>query len=140
VPQYDDMFLRDAIDDTGQVPYTGRTVCFSPDIIPYGQTNVTNPDAFFGGNYGQDLGQTVTPSSNNNIYVRVKNLGAGATSPRSGARRSSSRPPSAPRGPPRSPYRARRRGRSRRAAPHSSGTPRPRKWVGRTASSASSGP
>lgn len=83
MPQtYDDAYVRDALDDQGTIPYPGRTVCYSPDIIPYQSTVVSGPDAFFSGNYGSDVGKPILPATYNNIYVRTKNIG---TQPTSGA-------------------------------------------------------
>ena len=72
-----DVYLRDAVGDTGQVPSSGA-VGDSPDIIVRSQ-RVLDPDGSFGQNSGQadspNLGGNARPSQNNYIYVRMKNRG-----------------------------------------------------------------
>ncbi|HWZ16074.1 MAG TPA: hypothetical protein VNW95_12620 [Mucilaginibacter sp.] len=74
---YNDLFLRDNLGDTGSVPATGA-ISSSPDIIPYGQSPVTDPATFFTGNYGSDVGKDLVARAQNYIYMRAKNLAAGA--------------------------------------------------------------
>lgn len=70
--QYNDLYIRMNLADTGEVPrtVTGGT---SPDVIPYGSQSVTDPDAFFSQNYSQNVAMPLTIGSANNIYVRMKN-------------------------------------------------------------------
>ena len=79
MPVYNDIYVRDALDDVGNIPYTGRTACFSPDIIPQQQTQ--RPLAWFTSTWGQDSGLNINAGVNNYVYVRGKNL---STSPSSG--------------------------------------------------------
>jgi hypothetical protein len=76
---YNDLYMRDALDDTGAIPYIGRTACFSPDIIP-AQLNVISPSALIN-SYGTDPTNTnINTQQINNIYVRARNLASGPAS------------------------------------------------------------
>ena len=72
-PLYNDLFLRDNLDDGGSVPAAG-TLSSSPDIIPFGTAPVSDPATFFTNNYGNDVGQDLVANSQNYIYMRAKNL------------------------------------------------------------------
>jgi hypothetical protein len=72
--QYYDIFTRDALNDTGVIPYPMNMVCASPDIIPSGLVQVPNPGTYFTGNWNQDVGINVTQGATNFIYVRGQNL------------------------------------------------------------------
>lgn len=75
MPTYDDLYVRDAIDDTGAIPYTGRTAYGSPDIIP-AQSQVLTAQQLVQ-SYGSDPTNTnINTQQINNIYVRAKNLSA----------------------------------------------------------------
>lgn len=76
---YNDLFLRDNLNDQGSVPATG-TISTSPDIIPYGTSPVTDPTTFFTNNYSSDVGKDLIANAQNYIYMRAKNLAAGAES------------------------------------------------------------
>jgi hypothetical protein len=76
---YNDLFLRDNTSDTGSIP-ANPPVSTSPDIIPYGTSPVTDPTTFFTGNYGSDVGQDLIANAQNYLYMRAKNLAAGAES------------------------------------------------------------
>jgi hypothetical protein len=77
-----DVYLRDAIGDTGAVPSSGG-VSTSPDIICVALT-VPNANAAFGEGSGTEnvdtLGSRVEHGQDNFIYVRMRNRGAGAAS------------------------------------------------------------
>ncbi len=75
-----DVYLRDALGDTGAVPSTGN-VSVSPDVIVQG-TTVADPNASFGEGSGTEnndtLGTVVEHGQDNYIYVRMRNCGLGA--------------------------------------------------------------
>jgi hypothetical protein len=75
---YNDIYARDGLTDSGNIPYTGATACYSPDIIPQQQTQ--QPLAWFTSNWGSDPGLNINAGTNNYIYVRGKNLKSTATS------------------------------------------------------------
>lgn len=74
---YDDLFIRSNLGDTGTIPRSG-TQSRSPDVIPYGTDPVADPQAFFSGNYNQDVGKDLVANARNYLYLRAKNLAAGA--------------------------------------------------------------
>lgn len=76
---YDDLFFRPNLDSTGIVPQTG-SLTQSPDIIPYGIMPVLDPKATFGtdDSYKKDSGKNLEFGRPNVIYLRAKNLKAGA--------------------------------------------------------------
>lgn len=77
-PLYDDLFMRANLSDVGQVPGVGNA-CTSPDIIPYGSLPYGgDPNVFFTGNYGCDVGHNVLSGQQNYVYVRAKNLASTA--------------------------------------------------------------
>jgi hypothetical protein len=79
MPTYNDIFMRDGLDDSGQIPYTGRSASASPDIIPAQNQVITAASLI--ASYGSDpSGTNINTQQNNNIYVRAKNLGANAGS------------------------------------------------------------
>lgn len=74
--QWQDLYLRKALNDSGTVPYAGGTWTHSPDLIPYGTEAVGDPGKVFGGsNFGKDLGRPTVLGSQNYYYMRAKNLG-----------------------------------------------------------------
>lgn len=75
---YNDIYVRDALDDVGNIPYPGRTACYSPDIIPQQQTQ--QPLPWFTSTWAVDNGMNVIANVNNYVYVRGKNLKTSATS------------------------------------------------------------
>lgn len=79
MPTYNDIFVRDALDDTGNIPYSGRTAYFSPDIIPQQQTQQPAL-SWFTSTWTQDKGLNIITGINNYVYVRGKNLKTSATS------------------------------------------------------------
>jgi hypothetical protein len=73
--QYDDLYVRDNLRDTGIIPSTGENY-LSPDIIPYQEDALSWDTA--NSTYSQDIAKSVTGNRANNIYVRAKNLRATA--------------------------------------------------------------
>jgi hypothetical protein len=75
-----DIYLRDAVGDTGAIPSTGM-LSVSPDIICT-PAPVADANASFGEGSGTEnvvaLGSRVEHGQDNFIYVRMKNRGAGA--------------------------------------------------------------
>lgn len=75
--QYQDIFMRDFLGDTGQIPSTlSDVIYFSPDIIPYGPNPVPNYQSFFAGNYNGPLNyySDINVGAYNYIYTRGFNL------------------------------------------------------------------
>jgi hypothetical protein len=79
MPTYDDIYMRDGLDDSGQIPYAGRSASESPDIIP-AQNQVITAASLIASYGSQPSGTNINTQQNNNIYVRAKNLGASAGS------------------------------------------------------------
>lgn len=81
MPTYNDIMMRDALDDTGQQPYTGSYVWMSPDIIP--QQSPCPPaqvQTLFGQpTWTQNPGQGIENGQINYIYLRGQNLGTATT-------------------------------------------------------------
>lgn len=77
--QYQDILVRNSLTDQGIIPRTGA-MSHSPDIIPYGQEPVVDPQKFFSGNYDQDVGKDLVAGAQNYLYLRGKNLGTDASS------------------------------------------------------------
>jgi hypothetical protein len=77
--QYTDIYMRDDLADTGQVPNTERAFWTSPDIIPYG-TSIYSGDwqQFFASNWSQDVGKAIVAGTTNYLYVRGYNKFNGA--------------------------------------------------------------
>lgn len=75
-----DVYLRDAVGDTGAVPSTGA-LSVSPDVIVQ-PTAVADPNASFGEGSGTEnndtLGTSVEHGQDNFIYIRMRNRGMGA--------------------------------------------------------------
>lgn len=73
-----DVYLRDAVGDSGAVPNAGA-LSVSPDVIVRPQP-VTDPTASFGEGSGTEndptLGAAVEAGQDNTIYVRMRNRGA----------------------------------------------------------------
>lgn len=72
-----DIYLRDAVGDTGAIPWTGP-ISVSPDVIVL-PSPVADPQLAFGEGSGTEnsatLGEKVETGQNNTIYVRVRNRG-----------------------------------------------------------------
>ncbi|CAG5003786.1 hypothetical protein DYBT9275_03229 [Dyadobacter sp. CECT 9275] len=75
-----DVYLRDYVGDTGNVPASGA-ISASPDIIVR-PSLVADPDGTFGEGSGNEnsstLGSRVEAGQDNYIYVRIKNKGGAA--------------------------------------------------------------
>jgi hypothetical protein len=79
--QYQDIFMRDFVGDTGQIPSTMRdSVYQSPDIIPFGPSPDPNYATDFANNYNGPFNyyQNISSTAYNYIYVRGYNLFPGA--------------------------------------------------------------
>lgn len=74
-----DIYLRDAVGDTGDIPSAGA-ISISPDVIVT-TAAVADPDASFGEGSGTEnvaaLGGQVEAGQDNFVYVRMQNRGAG---------------------------------------------------------------
>ena len=72
-----DIYMRDAVGDTGIVPWTGP-ISVSPDIIVF-PSSVSDPQGDFGegslAENSETLGSKVEKGHDNVIYVRVRNRG-----------------------------------------------------------------
>lgn len=81
--QYTDLYMRDFVGDTGQIPSTTRVaVSASPDIIPAGPNPTPNYQSFYAGNYSGPFSyyENVQQNTPNYIYVRAYNLYPGVQS------------------------------------------------------------
>lgn len=70
--QYKDVYIRDNFEDIGN-PSTG-IIYLSPDIVPYHKDELGFPaakDTY----HGPDIGKTFIVNTDNNIYMRARNLG-----------------------------------------------------------------
>lgn len=74
--QYNDLYMRCNLSDSGSVPRSG-TLSASPDIIPYGTSPVADPVTEFTNNYSKDVGKNLTANQQNFIYTRAYNYAAG---------------------------------------------------------------
>ena len=77
--QYDDIFVRDALTDTGSIPFPGRTAFVSPDIIP-SQANVVPASQLISTYDAASTDPSILEQQFNNIYVRAKNLSTNSAS------------------------------------------------------------
>ncbi|MHB9118301.1 MAG: hypothetical protein ACYC2R_08500 [Burkholderiales bacterium] len=75
---YNDIYMRDDLADTGQIPSGAGCSCESPDIIPFGTSPVADPQTEFSGNWTSDVGQNLEYGQINYIYVRGMNAYPGA--------------------------------------------------------------
>jgi hypothetical protein len=75
-----DLYVRDAVGDTGAVPWTG-SISASPDVIVL-PAAVVDPQLAFGEGSGTEnsatLGYEVEAGQENSIYVRIRNRGGAA--------------------------------------------------------------
>lgn len=75
--QYADIYVRADFTDTGIVPRPMAGLSASPDIIPQGSSALADPTTLISdANWNTDLGQDVTASQPNYIYMRGQNLAA----------------------------------------------------------------
>ncbi|MHA1555808.1 MAG: hypothetical protein ACTSPM_02630 [Candidatus Heimdallarchaeota archaeon] len=75
-PAYD-LFIRDSLQDIGDVPSVADWLCFSPDIIIF-NANLADPQGTLGTPSAMgcdDLGEAVEYGQDNYIYARVQNRG-----------------------------------------------------------------
>jgi hypothetical protein len=75
VPQYQDLFIRDNVNDTGVYPSQGDAY-ISPDVIPCQGQWLEFALAKSSYSAKQDLGKSIVSPDINNIYVRVFNPGS----------------------------------------------------------------
>ncbi len=73
---YNDVYMRDHLGDTGQIPASGAWTC-SPDIIPNGTALIQNPVNTLTETYNSDIGKPTSLMNQNYFYVRGKNLSPG---------------------------------------------------------------
>lgn len=76
---YNDLYVRDALDDNGTIPYAGATAYSSPDIIP-AQLNVITPAQLVSSYNTNPTNTNINTQQANNIYVRGYNLSTSAAS------------------------------------------------------------
>jgi len=78
---YTDIYLRDWWDDYGNVPYAGQMVYMSPDVIPFGTSQMPNYQQTLVSTWGNnvDQGRPIAATLPNYIYVRGKNLGSSSS-------------------------------------------------------------
>jgi len=74
--KYEKILVRTSLDDDGTLPRTG-TLSDSPDVIPYGTENVSDPDIFFFDNYDENVNKELKATEKNYIYMRGKALVSG---------------------------------------------------------------
>lgn len=74
MPTYDDLFLRDALDDAGNIPSGAATAFNSPDIIVWGTEPLENPGVFLAENYETTWYNNAVAGQKNYIYCRATNL------------------------------------------------------------------
>ncbi len=80
---YNGILIRANSSDVGTIP-RGGPFSGCPDIIPWQQTNVQNPQSTFGSatgsptSYDKDPGLDIIANNVNYIYVRGKNTGSAA--------------------------------------------------------------
>jgi len=76
---YNGILIRANGSDTGSIP-RGGPFSGCPDIIPWGQVPVADPQGTFGtaASYATDPGKDITANDVNYIYVRGKNTGTAA--------------------------------------------------------------
>jgi hypothetical protein len=76
--QYNDILVRDNLQDTGQIPCSGG-MTHSPDIIPQGTSPMSDPTVLIKEDWIKDVGQNLATERTNYIYMRGINLASGAT-------------------------------------------------------------
>lgn len=74
MPTYDDLFIRDTLDDTGQIPSGTASASYSPDVIVWGNELIPDPDVFLVQNYNTTWYKDIVVGETNYIYCRAKNL------------------------------------------------------------------
>lgn len=77
---YDDIYIRKSLSDQGLVPADASAgYCNSPDIVPTG-TQPLSDVSVLKDNWNKDIGKDIVKNGQNYIYLRGKNLAAGAES------------------------------------------------------------
>lgn len=76
--QYNDLFMRDNMNDSGQVPDPERVFWTSPDIIPWGTVQATSSQLQGFQQWSQQWNVSLSSGQINYIYVRACNLWNGA--------------------------------------------------------------
>lgn len=74
MPTYDDLFIRVALNDTGQYPATAASASLSPDVIVWGSETIADPTVFLAENYNTTWYNNIVAGQVNYIYCRSKNL------------------------------------------------------------------
>lgn len=78
MPTYEDLFVRDDLADTGQIPSTAGTASYSPDVLVWGTDTIPDPQKYLSDNYGKTWYKNVVYGEQNYIYCRAKNLFPGS--------------------------------------------------------------
>jgi hypothetical protein len=76
--QWNDVYMRDNFNDSGQVPCPDPGWTSSPDIIPNGVNLLPDPVTYLKDNWNKDVGKSTVLNQQNYFYVRGKNLFNGA--------------------------------------------------------------
>lgn len=77
--QWTDLYFRHNFDDTGMYPTSG-SLSASPDVIPLGNTGVSDPNTLIGDDaWKKDYGNSTNASEPNYIYLRGQNLSSSDT-------------------------------------------------------------
>jgi len=74
MPSYDDLFIRDTLDDTGKIPSGAATAYKSPDVIVWGTETIPDPEVYLVENYDTTWYNNVVVGEKNYIYCRATNL------------------------------------------------------------------
>jgi len=70
---YNDLFMRDTMDDQGFIPSSDRCLCLSPDIVPVGTQPLAEPLDLIQNDWDRDASREILQGSYNYIYVRGTN-------------------------------------------------------------------
>jgi hypothetical protein len=71
--EWPDLYIRSRLDDPGTVPRSAAGISASPDVIPFGIKQATDPVKFFTDNFNKALGVSVTANAPNFLYLRGRN-------------------------------------------------------------------
>jgi len=74
LPTYDDLYIRDTLDDTGKIPSGAATAYKSPDVVVWGTQTIPDPDIYLVENYDTAWYRNVVVGEKNYIYCRATNL------------------------------------------------------------------
>ncbi|HEX8619572.1 MAG TPA: hypothetical protein VF911_18475 [Thermoanaerobaculia bacterium] len=78
MPAYEDLFVRDDLADTGQIPSKAATASYSPDVLVWGTDTIPDPQKYLSDNYDKTWYKNVVYGEQNYIYCRAKNLFPGS--------------------------------------------------------------